>query len=114
MMLLKISMLQLLGNCHPLLLMGCNMTKTKNVPPNVPPEKLIIVNKLNDIHDELRKIQCATGFLAIASNSFDEKYSQDVTWGARLCFDMLDKHIEEVLGHIEKLTSEVQLHESHT
>lgn len=69
-----------------------------------------IVGALNDIHDGLREIQCATGFLGMSSTIQERHHSEDMLFGAQICFDMLDTRFEQLLGHIDSLTSEVKQH----
>jgi len=80
----------------------------KKAPNNVQPVTKSTVIALNNINNKLREIQYVTNFLAVSICDFQDKYSEDIMWGARLCFDMIDERTETVLGLIDELTSEVK------
>ena len=65
---------------------------------------------LNNIHDGLREIQCATCFLGTATTDLENNYSDDLVFGAKICFGLLDTQFEQLLGHIESITTEVKQH----
>lgn len=86
------------------------MKRTDKKLTDKSPGRIDTVTQLNNIHDFLRETQCATSFLGIAATSMnlEEKYSKDVLFGLRICFDMLDERFEKVFDNIQKLTSEVK------
>lgn len=69
-----------------------------------------ISGQLNGIHDGLKEIQCATGFLGMSFTGHQRHHSEDMLFGAQICFEMLDSRFEQLLGHIDSLASEVKQH----
>lgn len=65
---------------------------------------------LNNIHDGLREIQLATCFLGTATTDLENNYSEDLKFGAKICFGMLDTQFGQLLGHIESIATEVKQH----
>ena len=90
------------------------MKRIKTTPNAEQPMMIQTVSRLNDIHDKLREIQCATSFLGTVSTDINEKYSNELMFGASVCFEMLDERFENIIGILETLTSEVKANETHT
>lgn len=67
-----------------------------------------IVNKLNDIHDEINVLRKITLFLGQVTTDVAQNYSEDVLEGANFCHDLLNEQFMTTLDNFDHVISEVK------